>query len=92
MDLVLVEVGHVIDQEPWEGSAKVDQLVHDKGHYASREDIVAHVGVPGSPEFLKVIKRHIVLRDLFELGPVSGGRVWQSVVEDGRRVDVAVSM
>ena len=44
-----MEVGDHADDDPWEGAAEVDHLVHDEGHDASGEDIVLHIGVPSSP-------------------------------------------
>ena len=47
LDLVLVEVGDAVDEDPGEGTPEVDDLVHDEGHDAGGEDVVLHVCVPG---------------------------------------------
>ena len=47
LDLVFVEVGHAVDDDPREGAAEVDEFVHHEGHDSSREDVVLHVCVPG---------------------------------------------
>jgi hypothetical protein len=47
LDLVFVEVGHAVDDDPGEGAAEVDEFVHHEGHDSSREDVVLHVCVPG---------------------------------------------
>lgn len=46
LDLVFVEVGDAVDDYPGEGTAEVDELVHDEGHDARGEDVVLHVCVP----------------------------------------------
>jgi hypothetical protein len=49
LNLVLVEVGDLVDDDPGQTAAKVDRLVHDETHDTSREDIILHVGVPTLP-------------------------------------------
>lgn len=46
LDLVFVEVGDAVDDYPGEGTAEVNELVHDEGHDSGREDVVLHVCVP----------------------------------------------
>lgn len=67
MNLVFVEVGYSVHDHEREGSAKVDSLVHDKGHDAGGEYIVLHVGVPRSPGLLEEVEVYIVLSDLIEV-------------------------
>jgi hypothetical protein len=86
LNLVLVEIGNAIDDHPGERATKVDELVHQEGHDAGGEHIVANVGVPRHPQLLKVIEVYIVLGHLFELVPVRVGSVRESVLENGRRV------
>ncbi len=71
MNLVLIEVTYVVDNDPGQGAAKVDDFVHQKRHDASSEDIVLYVGVPRSPQALEDIEMDIVFGDLIELAPVS---------------------
>lgn len=47
---VLVEVGDVADGNPGEGASEVDDFVHQEGHDAGREGLVADPGVPCCPE------------------------------------------
>ena len=54
MNLVFVEVGYPVNDDPGQGAAKVDYFVHDEGHDAGGKNIVLHEGVPGEPEALMV--------------------------------------
>ena len=56
MNLVFVELWHAVDNDPGEGASEVDELMHGEGHDSSSEDIVLHVGIPGSPETLKDVE------------------------------------
>ena len=49
LDLVLVEVGDHVDDDPGQGAPEVDQLMQDERHDAGSQDVVLHVGVPRSP-------------------------------------------
>lgn len=49
LNLVLVEVGYPVNDEPRKSSSKVYHLVHHKGHDASGESIVLHIDIPGCP-------------------------------------------
>ncbi|EFE44044.1 hypothetical protein TRV_01172 [Trichophyton verrucosum HKI 0517] len=60
-----------VDDHPGKRAAKVDDLVHGKGHDAGGEDVVLHVGVPGRPHLLEDI----------ELGVYVSGGGESSVVE-----------
>lgn len=88
LNLVLVEVGNAVDNDPGKRAAEVDEFVHQKGHDTSGEDIVADVGIPGHPEFLKVVEVYIVLRNLFELVPVCVGGVRERVLKNSCRVAI----
>lgn len=44
--------------------------MHHKGHDTGSQDIVLHVGVPGSPQALSDVELNIVLGDLIKLAPV----------------------
>jgi hypothetical protein len=46
LDLVLVEIGDAVDDDPGEASSKVHTFMHDEAHYPSREDIILHELVP----------------------------------------------
>jgi hypothetical protein len=46
LDLVFIEGGDGVDDNPWQRATKVDDLVHDEAHDASREDVVLHPEVP----------------------------------------------
>lgn len=46
LDLVSVEIGDSVDDNPGEGSAKVDNLMHNEAHDPGRKNIVLHVLVP----------------------------------------------
>lgn len=46
LDLVLVEIGDAIDDDPWETASKVDEFVHDEAHDSGCKDIVLHELVP----------------------------------------------
>lgn len=61
----------MVDYDPGQRAAEVDDLVHQKGHDARSEDVILHVRIPRSPEALKNIKVDIVFRYLVELAPVS---------------------
>lgn len=91
LDLVLVEVGNAVDNDPRKRAAEVDEFVHQEGHDTSGEHIVANVRIPGHPQFLKVVEVYIVLRNLLELVPVCVGGVRESVLKNSCRVAVAKS-
>jgi hypothetical protein len=57
LQLPLVEEGHLIDDEPRDAAAKVDDLVKDKRHQASSNDRVADPDVVACPQALKVVER-----------------------------------
>jgi hypothetical protein len=46
LDLVFVEIGDSIDDNPGDASAEVDNLMHDEAQDSGREDIILHVLVP----------------------------------------------
>lgn len=46
LNLISVEERDAVDNDPRQRAAKVDDLVHDKGHDARCKDIVLHVRVP----------------------------------------------
>lgn len=77
LELVAVEKGYAVDDDPGERASKVDGLVHDKGHDARREDIVAHPCVPRHPHPLEVVELHIVFGDLLKRTPVGVLRHWR---------------
>jgi hypothetical protein len=54
LDLVFVEVGHAVDDDPGERAAEVDEFVHHEGHDAGCENVVLHVCVPGL-EFVRTM-------------------------------------
>ena len=47
LNLVLVEVGDAIDDDPGNTAPEVDAFVHNEGHDSGGEDIVLHIRVPG---------------------------------------------
>lgn len=49
LNLPSAEVGYGVDNDPWQTATKVDDLVHDKGHDASGEDVILHPQVPRRP-------------------------------------------
>lgn len=49
LNLVLVEVRDPVNYKPRKGSPKVYNLVHHKGHDASRESVILHIDIPGCP-------------------------------------------
>jgi len=61
LNLVLVEEGNAVDNDPRERAAKVDEFVHQERHDTSGEHIVANVGVPRHPQLLEVVEVYIVL-------------------------------
>ena len=61
MNFVLVKDWYPVDDHPRNGTTKVDEFVHEKGHDTSGEDIIADVGVPSGPHALKVVEMNIVL-------------------------------
>lgn len=71
LNLVFVEVTYVVDNDPGQRAAKVDNFVHQKGHDASSENVVLHVGVPRSPQALEDVEMDIVFGDFIKLAPVS---------------------
>lgn len=46
LDLPLVEERNGIDDDPWEGPAEIDELVHDEAHDARRDRVILHPEVP----------------------------------------------
>jgi len=88
LNLVLVEIGNAIDDNPRKGAAEVDKFVHQEGHDTSGEDVVANVRIPGHPQLLEIVEVYIVLRDLLELVPVCVGGVRESVLKNSCRVEV----
>lgn len=76
LNLVFVEERRKgVDDDPGDGATKIDHFVHHKGHDARGKHIVLHVGVPSSPELLKVVERGIGGADLVECRPVFRDRV-----------------
>ena len=47
LKLVLVEVWYGVDDDPREGSAKVDKLVHDEAHNTRGNRVILHPKIPG---------------------------------------------
>ena len=88
LNLVLVEIGNAVDDNPGKRAAEVDKFVHQEGHDTSGEDVVANVRIPGHPELLKVVEVYIVLRNLLELVPVCVRGVRESVLKNSCRVAV----
>lgn len=68
------EVRDRVDDDPRQTAAKVDDLVHDKGHDAGGEDVVLHPQVPGGPETFDDVELDIVLVDVVEHAEVGLGR------------------
>ena len=67
LDLVLGEVRDVVEEDEGKGSAEVDDLVHGEGHYASGEDVVSHVGVPGGPGAFEDIEVGVIEGDILKV-------------------------
>lgn len=61
LNLVLLEVGNAVDDDPWQTAAEVDGLVHDEAHDARGENVVADVCIPRHPHALEVVEVDIVL-------------------------------
>lgn len=61
LNLELLEVRDLVDDNPHQAAAKVDELVHDEAHDTGSEDVVADVCVPRSPHALEVVEVNIVL-------------------------------
>ena len=62
LDLVLVEIGDSINDNPGNASAKVHNFMHDEAHYPSREDIILHVLVPTLDWWLAFVNVAVWLR------------------------------
>ena len=60
MNLVLVERRHTVDDHPRQRTTKVDELVHEEGHDARGEDVVADERIPRRPQALEVVELDIV--------------------------------
>lgn len=58
--------------------------MHHKAHDARCQYIIADIRVPRRPQSLKVVQRHVVFGDLFELVPVGVLCVRQHSICDGR--------
>lgn len=71
LDFVFVEEGDHVDDYPGQRAAKIDQLVHDKGHDAGGENVILEVGVPRSPQPLEYVQVDVVLADELVILPVS---------------------
>lgn len=80
LDLVLVEGGNSVDDNPWQAASEVDNLVHHERHDASGEGIILHIQIPGGPGALENAEVDIDLGNLLEDGVVLRGR------KGGRRV------
>jgi hypothetical protein len=79
LDLISVEErGETINYYPRERTAEINYFVHSEGHNAGSQNIVAHIGIPGSPEPLKEVERDLSSTYLIELGPVFGNSLRQS--------------
>lgn len=61
LNLVFPEVGDLVDDDPGQTAAEVDDLVHDEAHDTGGEHIVADVCVPRSPHALEVVEVDVVL-------------------------------
>jgi len=61
LNLVLVEIGNTVNDDPGQRSAKVHGLVHDERHDSGSQDVVAHPSVPSEPHLLKVVELDVVL-------------------------------
>ena len=46
LDLVFVEGGYGIDDDPREGTSEVNQLVHDEAHDSGRKGVILHPEIP----------------------------------------------
>lgn len=77
MNLVFPEVWNAVDDDPGQSAAEVERLVHDEGHDAGGQDIVAHPGVPCKPQLLGIVELDIVLGDLLKGAPVGILRHWR---------------
>lgn len=53
LNFVFVESGNAVDDDPRKRAAKVDELVHGKGHDASGKDVILHKCIPGRPHLLE---------------------------------------
>ena len=83
LDLVLVEVGYLVHDEPRQGPSKVYDFMHYERQDSGGEYIILHESVPCRPETLKNIEMNIVLGNLVELTPV---RFRWGVERESRRV------
>ena len=72
LDLVLLEVGDLICDHPWEAATEIDDLVHREGHDSCGEHVVLHVGIPCCPGLFEHIEVYIVLGDLLKVVGVRG--------------------
>lgn len=70
LNLVLVESGNRVDDNPWQTAAKVDNFVHHERHDARGEGVILHVQVPSSPCTLENAEVDIDLGDLLKDGIV----------------------
>lgn len=76
LNLIPPKPRNSIDDDPWQGPAKIHSFVHDKGHDTGCQDIVLHICVPRQPKSLGVVERDVVFGDLLERGPVGVLRHW----------------
>lgn len=60
LDLVFVESGDTVDNDPRQRTTKVDNLVHQERHDSSCENVVLHKGIPSSPQALEGVEMDIV--------------------------------
>lgn len=72
LDLVLVEGGYGVDNDPGQTAAKVDNLVHHEGHDAGGEGVILHEQIPRGPETLCHAELDMDLGHLLEDGEVVG--------------------
>lgn len=70
LNLVPVEGGNGVDDDPRQAASKVDNLVHHERHDTGGEGVILHVQVPGGPGALKNAEVDIDLGNLLEDGVV----------------------
>lgn len=46
LNLVLVEIGDAVDDDPGDAASEVDKFVHDERHDSGGENIVLHICIP----------------------------------------------
>jgi hypothetical protein len=58
--------------DPWRRASEIHDFMHGERQDTRSQNIIVHIGIPGGPQSLKIIERHMSSAYLVELGPIFG--------------------